>query len=120
MDEWAYSDAISWWPYVFILLGGWLPTDVWRYLGVVSASRIDETSRAADLARTIATALVAAVIAQLVFYPSGALADIPTWIRITSLAAGFSAYQLFGQRVLVGIFAAEAVIALHALAALAS
>ncbi|MCQ0989798.1 AzlD domain-containing protein [Jiella marina] len=119
MSDWVYSDAVSWWPYVFILLGGWLPTDVWRYLGVVSASRIDETSQAAALARTIATALVAAVIAQLVFYPSGALADIPTWVRLVSLAVGFAAHQAFGQRILVGIFAAEAVIGLHALAALA-
>ena len=110
MSDWAYSNVVPWWPYVFILLAGWLPTDMWRYLGVVSASRIDETSEAARIARTIATSLVAAVIAQLVFYPSGALADIPTFVRIASLAVGFAAFLLSRRRILVGIFAAELVI----------
>ncbi len=110
MSDWSYSDAVAWWPYVFILLGGWLPTDMWRYLGVLSASRVDETGEAAALARTIATALVAAVIAQLVFYPSGALADIPTTVRVAALAVGFSAFQLSRRRILVGIAAAELVI----------
>ena len=110
MSEWAYSNVVPWWPYVFILLGGWLPTDMWRYLGVLSANRIDETGEAAAVARTIATSLVAAVIAQLVFYPSGALADIPTWVRVTSLAAGFAAFELSRRRILLGILAAELVI----------
>lgn len=110
MSDWVYSNAVPWWPYVFILLGGWLPTDMWRYLGVVSANRIDETSEAASLARTIATSLVAAVIAQLVFFPSGALAEIPTAVRVLSLAAGFAAFQLSRRRILLGILAAELVI----------
>lgn len=110
MSDWAYSNIVPWWPYVFILLGGWLPTDMWRYLGVVSASRIDETGEAAAIARTIATSLVAAVIAQLVFYPSGALADIPTVVRVAALGAGFAAFQLSRRRILVGILAAELVI----------
>ncbi|NDW04217.1 AzlD domain-containing protein [Jiella pacifica] len=116
MSDWAYSDVVPWWPYVFILLGGWLPTDVWRYIGVVSASRIDETGEAATIARTIATSLVAAVIAQLVFYPSGALADIPTWVRVVALCIGFAAYQLSRRKILAGIFAAEIVIGIWALA----
>ncbi|MBO0905094.1 AzlD domain-containing protein [Jiella sonneratiae] len=116
MAHWAYSNVVPWWPYVFILLGGWLPTDAWRYLGVLSASRIDETSEAAALARTVATSLVAAVIAQLVFYPSGALADIPTLVRLASLGAGFAAYQLSRRRILVAIFVAELVIGAWALA----
>ncbi|MBP0615436.1 AzlD domain-containing protein [Jiella mangrovi] len=117
MSDWAYSNVLPWWPYVFILLGGWLPTDMWRYLGVLSANRIDETSEAAALARTIATALVAAVIAQLVFYPSGALAEIPAPVRLAALAAGFAAFQLSRRRILVGIFSAELVIGGWALVA---
>ncbi|MBO0662233.1 AzlD domain-containing protein [Jiella sp. MQZ9-1] len=118
MADWTYSNVVPWWPYVFILLAGWLPTDIWRYLGVVSASRIDETSEAAKLARTIATALVAAVIAQLVFFPTGALADIPLPVRFGSLAAGFAAYQLSRRRILAGIIAAELVIGGWALVAI--
>ncbi|MCE7027315.1 AzlD domain-containing protein [Jiella avicenniae] len=117
MADWVYSDVVPWWPYVFILLAGWLPTDMWRYLGVVSASRIDETGEAAKIARTIATSLVAAVIAQLVFFPSGALAGIPTLVRLLALAVGFAAYLASRRRILVGIVAAELVIGGWALVA---
>lgn len=102
--------AAPWWPFVFILLAGWLPTDLWRYLGVLSAGRIDEHSPFAALARTIATALVAAVIAQLLFYPNGSLAEVPTFVRVGALATGFAAYLLAGKRIVVGIVFAEAVL----------
>ena len=102
--------AAAWWPYAFILLAGWLPTDIWRYLGVLSAGRIDENSPRLELVRAIATGMVAAVIAQMVLYPSGALAAVPAAIRIGALAAGFTAYLLAGKRILVGIVVAEAVL----------
>ena len=63
-----------WWPYVFILLAGWVATDFWRFLGVYIGGRIAEDSAAMVLVRTIATALVAAVIANLIVFPGGALA----------------------------------------------
>ena len=78
MSGFGYHDvAADWWPYAFILLAGWLPTDVWRWIGVASAGRVDESSRLISLARAVATALVAAVIARLVFYPTGFLASVP-------------------------------------------
>ena len=100
----------SWWPFVFILLAGWLPTDIWRYLGVLSAGRVDEHSPLAALARSVATALVAAVIAQLVFFPRGALAAVPTLVCVAALAGGFAAYLASGRRILAGILAAEALL----------
>lgn len=102
--------AADWWPYVFILLAGWLPTDIWRYIGVLSAGRLDENSPSVALTRTIATGMVAAVIARLVLYPTGTLALIPDAVRIGALAAGFAAYMLSGKRVLVGIVAAQAIL----------
>jgi hypothetical protein len=105
-----HSISAAWWPYVFILLAGWLPTDMWRYLGVLSASRLDETSPYVALTRTIATGMVAAVIGRLVLYPSGSLAEIPDLVRIGALVAGFAVYLVAGRRVLVGIFVAEAIL----------
>lgn len=99
-----------WWPYVFILLAGWLPTDLWRVLGVLSAGRLDETSPVIVLTRTIATGMAAAVIARLVLYPTGSLATVPTAVRIAALAAGFLAYLGAGQRILVAILVAEIVL----------
>ena len=100
----------DWWPFVFILLAGWLPTDGWRFLGVLTAGRMNEHSPLASLTRAIATSMVAAVIAQLVLFPTGSLAAIPMAARIGAVTAGFIAYLACGRRVLAAIIVAEAVL----------
>ncbi|MBB3998706.1 AzlD domain-containing protein [Aureimonas pseudogalii] len=104
------SIAADWWPYLFILLAGWLPTDVWRWLGVLSAGRFDENSPAIALARTIATSLVAAVIGRLILFPTGILADIPTAVRIGAVAGGFLAYLTLGRHTILAIVVAEIIL----------
>lgn len=99
-----------WWPYVFILVAGWLATDAWRFLGVYLGGRIAEDSGVLVAVRAMATALVAAVIGNLIVFPSGALAQVPLWLRVLAAAAGFAAYLWLGRRVLVGIVAAELVL----------
>jgi hypothetical protein len=105
-------DAIDawWWPYLFILVGGWLATDLWRFLGVYVGGRISEDSELLVLVRCVATALVAAVIGNLVVFPGGALAATPLALRIAAMAIGFAAYLLLGKRVIVGVAAGEAVL----------
>ncbi|WP_182084555.1 AzlD domain-containing protein [Aureimonas sp. ME7] len=105
-----HSIAETWWPYVFILVAGWLPTDVWRWLGVLSAGRLDERSPAIALARTIATSLVAAVIGRLVLLPGGSLEAIPLGFRVAALAGGFAAYYWLGRQTLVAIVVAEVIL----------
>ena len=99
-----------WWPYLFITLAGFLPTDVWRWAGVALGARLDETAPAMVLVRCVATGLVAAVIGNLVIFPQGALAGVPVILRVAAMASGFAAYQLAGRRVIAGILTAEAVL----------
>jgi len=99
-----------WWPYLFILIAGWLATDIWRFLGVLVGSRVSEDSDVMVLVRTVATALVAAVIGNLIVFPSGALAATPMALRIVSAAAGFIAYLMARKSMLAGIAVAEAVL----------
>ncbi len=103
---WTSSSA-PWWPFLFILLGGALPTYVFRLMGVLVGGRIKADSEALILVRCVATALVAGVIAQLILYPNGELAHSPAWLRIGAAAAGFAAYLAAGKRLLVGIAVAE-------------
>ncbi len=105
MNWTSFSDW--WWPFLFILLAGSLPTYIFRLMGVVVGGRVREDSEALVLVRAIATALVAGVIAQLILYPNGALADSPLWLRVGSASAGFAAYLAAGKRLLVGILVAE-------------
>ncbi len=99
-----------WWPYLFILLAGWLPTDIWRYLGVFSAGRMSERSPGIALVRAVATALVAAVIARLVLYPGGTLEEVATAWRVGAVGVGFGIYLCTGRSIVTGILASQAVL----------
>ncbi|GLQ39355.1 hypothetical protein GCM10007908_29750 [Rhizobium albus] len=101
-----------WWPYLFILVAGWLATDSWRFLGVYLGGQLSDDADILVLVRCIATALVAAVIANLIVSPSGALADVPAILRVGAAAAGFVTYLLSGHRILVGILVGEALLLL--------
>ena len=68
-----------WWPYVFIIVAGWPTTYPWRSLGVYLGGRIREDAEILVLVRAIATALVAAVIGNLIFFPSPAPRRIRRW-----------------------------------------
>ncbi|MEO4040480.1 AzlD domain-containing protein [Hoeflea sp. CAU 1731] len=100
----------GYWTYLYILIAGWLVTDVWRWLGVLIGNRLSNDSEVMYLVRSIATALVAAVIAQMILYPSGALSTTPVWLRIGACAIGFSAFLLSRQQMIVGIVVAEVVL----------
>ncbi len=105
-----FGNDAWWWPFLFILVAGWLATDFWRFLGVHLGGRMAEDSEALVLVRAVATALVAAVIGNLVIFPGGALAATPLALRIGSMAAGFAAYLIAGKRVIVGLAVGEAVL----------
>ncbi|MEJ1158776.1 AzlD domain-containing protein [Prosthecomicrobium sp. N25] len=110
---WTYHSLDTWWwPTVFILLAGFVPNDLWRALGVVFAGRLREDSEIFAYVKAVATAIVAGVVAQLVFFPSGSLALSPLWLRLLAVASGFAAFKLARNRVLVGVLAGEAVLIL--------
>lgn len=98
-----------WWPFAFILIAGWAMTYPWRALGVYLGGRIREDAEILVLVRAVATALVAAVIGNLICFPAGPAADTTFALRIISAAIGFAAYFWIGRKVLLGILVAEAV-----------
>ncbi len=113
-----YYDSFDawWWPYVFIILAGVLPTAIWRWAGVLLVGNIDEDSEAMVFIRCIATALLAALIAQFIFFPNGALATIPLAVRLIASFVGFLSFLASGNRLTIGILAGEACLILGALA----
>lgn len=92
-----------WWPYIFIAIAGWLATDMWRWLGVLAGNRLKEESAALTWVRAVATALVAAVIAKLILYPTGALQETPVALRLIAVSVGFGAFLVLGKRIWIGI-----------------
>lgn len=104
--------AADWWPYVVILVAGWLATDIWRWLGVVAGNRLNEGSEALSWVRAVATALVMAVTAKLIVFPTGSLEHTPLWMRLGAAGLGFLAFLLAGERVIVGVVVSLALLAL--------
>lgn len=99
-----------WWPYVFIAIAGWLATDIWRWLGVLVGNRLKQDSAALTWVRAVATALLAAVIAKLILYPTGELKNVPVALRLIAVSTGFAAFLIFGKRIWIGILMALALL----------
>ncbi|MAY61048.1 MAG: branched-chain amino acid transport [Rhizobiales bacterium] len=95
--NWDSLDA-WWWPFLFIVVAGWIATDMWRWLGVLVGNRLRDDSALLIWVRSVATALVAAVIAKLIIYPNGTLADFPLWLRVGSAVIGFGVFLAAGSR----------------------
>ena len=100
----------GWWPYLFILIAGTLATEVWRWLGVIAGGSLPEDSQAMIWVKAAATALVAAVVGQLILFPSGELAATPAWLRVVAAAFGWLAFRWARNSVLVGVLTAEAIL----------
>ncbi len=98
-----------WWPWVFLAIAGWFANDVWRLLGVAFSGRLTEESRIFAVVKAVATALVAGVIAKLILWPSGDLAEASLALRLGAVAIGFAAFRLGGESVAVGVISGEVV-----------
>lgn len=98
------------WPYLVVILFGFLPSEIWRWASVFLAKGIDEDSEILVWVRAVATALLAGVVAKLLMTPNGALAVISAYWRWGALAAGFLAYFVFRRSVMAGIVIGEAIL----------
>jgi hypothetical protein len=96
------------WPYLVVIIIGFLPTEFWRVVGVFAGRNLDENSEIMIWVRLVATALVAGVVAKLLLTPSGALLVVPLWARFGALAVGFAVFLAARRSVLLGLGAGEA------------
>jgi branched-subunit amino acid transport protein len=101
-------------PYLVLIGAGFLPNEIWRMLGIVVAHGLDEGSELVIWVRAVATALLAGVVAKIILFPPGGLADVSLAVRLCAIAAGFLAFLLVRRSVLVGVLAGEAVLILGA------
>ena len=97
-------------PYLALILLGFLPSEVWRWIGILMGRGLDENSELILWVRGVATALVAAVVARIVLIPPGALADVPMAVRLAAIGAGFLAFLLIRRSAFAGVLVGEAVL----------
>ncbi|MEP9356896.1 AzlD domain-containing protein [Xanthobacter sp. KR7-65] len=95
---------------LLVVLLGFLPTEVWRSLAVVAGRRVSDGSPLFHWVKAVATALLAAVVARLLFNPAGALAAVPLALRLGAVAAGVCGFTLLRRSVFAGVLVGEVVL----------
>lgn len=98
------------WPYLLLVLVGFLPNEIWRVLGLVAARGLDEDSEIVVWVRAVATAVLAAVIAKLTIFSPGVLASVPLAIRLLAVASGLAGYFAIRRSVFAGVIVGEVVL----------
>jgi hypothetical protein len=97
-------------PYLILIFFGFLPSEIWRFMSVFVARRIDENSEIFVYVRTIAAVLLVGIVGKLIFTPSGVLALVPLAARLGALGIGAVAFLIFRRSVFAAVFAGEAAI----------
>ena len=97
-------------PYLVLVLVGYLPNEIWRVLGLVLARGLNEDSEIVIWSRAVATAIIAGVIAKLILFSNGALANIPLSVRVGAAVCGIIAFLVVRRSVFAGVLVGEAAI----------
>jgi branched-subunit amino acid transport protein len=101
-------------PYLVLVVAGFLPNEIWRMLGIVVAHGLDEGSELVTWVRGVATGLLAGVVAKIILFPPGGLAEVGLAIRLSAIGVGFVIFLLVRRSVLAGVLAGEATLILGA------
>src|SRR5258708_1539120 len=90
-------------PYLVLIAAGFLPNEVWRMLGIGVAHGLDEGSELVVWVRAVATGLLAGVVAKIILFPPGGLADVGLAVRLAAIAVGFLAFLAMRRSVFAGV-----------------
>lgn len=99
--------AGEWGAYLTLILAGFLPNEVWRWLGVVFATGLNEDFEILVWVRAVATAILAGVITKLTLFAPGVLAIVPLNVRVAAIVIGFLGFLLIRRSVFAGVLAGE-------------
>ena len=102
------SEAL--WPYLVVLLAGFVPNEVFRLAAVVLGRGIDERSELFVWIRIVALALLAAVVSKILYATPPVLVAVPTAWRIAAVAVGVVAFFVARRSLALGILAGESVV----------
>src|SRR5436305_9774630 len=94
--------------YLALVLVGFLPNEVWRWLAVIFSRGLDDDAEILIWVRAVATAILAGVIAKLTIFAPGVLATVPAPLRLGAVLIGFVAFVLARRSVVAGVAAGEA------------
>jgi hypothetical protein len=90
---------------LYIVVAGIAATAIWRMAGVLLSTGFSEDSAIIAWVKAVSMALVAGLIARIVLFPPGALADVSLAVRVGAFAFGCAAFFLARWNMGAGILA---------------
>jgi Branched-chain amino acid transport protein (AzlD) len=100
------------WSYFFLFVAGFCATQPWRYLGVILSRGVHEDAEILVWVRAVSTALVAGLVARMVFLPAGALATVTMDVRLGAFLFGCSVFFLAKKSLAAGVVSGAAALML--------
>jgi branched-subunit amino acid transport protein len=91
------------WPYMALILFAFLPSEFWRVISLYIVRGVDPKSEVLEWVRAVSNALLAAVVANIIAAPSGALAQVPLPVRIGAMVLALAVYLIFRRFVFGGV-----------------
>ncbi len=103
---------------LYILIAGVAANAAWRLAGLVLSSGLAEEGPVIAWVKAVSTALVAGLVARIVIFPPGALAQVSTPVRAGAFVLGIAVYYAARRHLGLGILAATlSLVAAHLLGA---
>lgn len=97
----------SLWPYLVVIVVGFLPNEVFRLAAVLLSRGVNERSEVFVWIKVVATTLLAAIVSRLIYAPAAALEAVPMWVRVGAIAVGVATYFALRRSLLLGILIGE-------------
>lgn len=110
MTAWFAEFFGDWRLYIPLVVLGLLPNEMWRLLGWWVGTRIDEGTEIFIWVRLVTTAIMAAVIAQLLIVPPEQLAAVPAAVRFGAVGVGIAVFLGVRRSMLLAVVVGEAVL----------
>jgi hypothetical protein len=82
-------------------------SDMWRWVSVLLSLNFKEDDEIVVFARMVATAVLAGVVARILFFPPAELGQVPLWIRVTAMSVGMGAFVWRGKSILWAILGGQ-------------
>jgi hypothetical protein len=104
------SVLADWWPWLLLIVVGFLPNEVWRMLGIVASHSLGEESELIVWVRAVATATLTGVVSKIVVFAPGALGTVPLAVRLAAVVVGIAAFFVMRRSVFAALVAGVAAI----------
>lgn len=75
-----------------LVLAAIAATYIWRLLGTVLSRHIDPDGLTFQWVACVAYAMLAGLVARMIWLPVGVLAEVPLWIRLISVGGGLAVF----------------------------